>query len=345
MTFQCLSVHDARWMDVIAVLPEATVFHHPAWIDLMAECYGYEAYLGAILDGSESVLVGLPFMEVDSWLTGRRIVALPFSDFCPPLTAHDSGWEGFVREFRAWQSQRGGLQATIHWPLPQQEGVYPGKPYLCHATPLDDDAEAVRHRFKKTRVQQPIRQAVRKGVVVTRGESWDDVQMFYKLHMRTRRRLGAPVQPLRFFRILWEKLLAQDLGFVLLARQDSQLLAGAVFLCWNQILTYKYSASDPQYWRMRPNHLLLWHAIRWGCEQGYSVFDWGRTDPRDKGLCDFKRGWGSQESTLHYSVLADQPPSDGGGLSHTHALLSAVIQRSPTWVGRLVGEFLYGHFA
>ncbi len=28
---------------------------------------------------------GVVFCEVDSWLTGRRLVSLPFSDHCEPL--------------------------------------------------------------------------------------------------------------------------------------------------------------------------------------------------------------------------------------------------------------------
>jgi hypothetical protein len=49
-------------------------------------------------------------------------------------------------------------------------------------------------------------------------------------------------------------------------------------MAWNGSLIYKYSASDPAYWRLRPNNLLLWRAIQWACENGYHTFDMGRTD-------------------------------------------------------------------
>jgi hypothetical protein len=61
------------------------------------------------------------------------------------------------------------------------------------------------------------------------------------------------------------------------------------------------------------------------------------------GLRKFKLGWGSEEQTLHYSVLADRPPKalvDG----KTHRLLSSVIQHSPAWVCRAMGELFYQHF-
>jgi lipid II:glycine glycyltransferase (peptidoglycan interpeptide bridge formation enzyme) len=210
---------------------------------------------------------------------------------------------------------------------------------------LGPDPEAVFRQFKRTQVQQPIRQAERAGVVVRRGEAWEHIGLFYQLHLQTRRRLGTPVQPLRFFRLLWERLITQGMGFVLLAYQQEQLLAGAVFLHWNKTLTYKYSASDPRFLPLRPNNLLLWHAIQWGCEYGYDVFDWGKTDMDNQGLRDFKNGWGSQEQILHYSVLADRPPVAKLSGGTNQRLLAGVIQHSPAWVCRLIGELLYGHFA
>ena len=211
--------------------------------------------------------------------------------------------------------------------------------------PLNPDPQMVFQGFKRTQVQQPIRQAEKAGVVIRRGEGWQDLRLFYELHLRARQRHGVPVQPLRFFRLLWGRLMEQGLGFVLLAYQGEQLLAGAVFLHWNKTLTYKYSASDPRYLHLRPNNLLLWHAIQWGCEQGYEVFDWGKTDIDNKGLRDFKLGWGSEEQFLHYSVLADNAPASKLTGWMNQRLMAGVIQHSPAWVCRMIGELLYGHFA
>jgi len=231
----------------------------------------------------------------------------------------------------------------IRWPLPDQNGVYAAESLARHITRLDPESERVFRSFAKTRVQQPIRKAERDGVSVRMSDRWEDLQLFYGLHLETRRRLGTPIQPLRFFRLLCARLISQGLGFVLLAYKDSQLLAGAVFLHWNETLTYKYSASDPAYWKLRPNNSILWHAIRWGCENGYQVFDWGKTELGNEGLREFKRGWGSEEQILHYSVLADRPPKVPSA-GRARLLLTPLIQRSPAWVCRAMGELLYRHF-
>jgi len=192
-------------------------------------------------------------------------------------------------------------------------------------------------------VQKNIHVAERKGVEVKLSRQWRDVELFYGLHLQTRRRLGSPIQPFRFFRLFWERLISRGDGFVLLAFKEEQLLAGAVFLNSNKSLMFKYGASNPEGWRFRPNNLLFWHAICWGCEHGYLFFDWGRTDLRTQGLRKFKQGWSSEEQILHYSILAKSTPRNMSD-SKAASIMASIIKRSPTWVGRLIGETLYSHF-
>jgi CelD/BcsL family acetyltransferase involved in cellulose biosynthesis len=337
-----LNPRDERWVALATARPEATIFHHPAWIELLQGCYGYRPALVTSLDASGQPVAAVPLMQIDSWMTGRRVVSLPFSDFCPPLASEGAALNDLVAGLQAWRSHNQVPEIQIRWPL-AVDGVYAAEAVVRHFTRLEPDSQEVFRRFARTHVQQPIRQAEKDGVCVSLSDRWEDMRLFYGLHLATRRRLGTPVQPLRFFQLLWAHLIAPGYGFVLLAYQDAQLLAGAVFLHWNETLTYKYSASDPAYWKLRPNNLILWNAICWGCEHGYQVFDWGRTDLNNAGLRGFKLGWGSEEEIIHYSVLADRPPkvsSEG----KARRLMTPLIQRSPTWVCRAIGELLYKHF-
>jgi hypothetical protein len=315
-----------------------TIFHHPAWQKLLADCYGYRPHFLALQDSAGKLTAGLPLLEIRLPLVRRNAIALPFSDFCPPLGECTAD---LVRELQGWRRQQGFHQLVIHWPIEAGECVYEGERVARHLTMLNPDSSEVFRRFKRTQVQQPIRQAEKAGVEVQQGTSWEDVLQFYRLHLQTRRRHGVPVQPLRFFRLIWERLIAQGLGFVLLASQKQRVLAGAVFFHWNKTLTYKFSASDPRSWQMRPNNLILWHAIQWGCDQGYAVFDWGRSELDNQGLRDFKNGWGSQEQILNYSILADQPPVVRTSSGPSKRLLSTVIRHSPGWVCRMIGELFY----
>src|SRR4051794_23322357 len=77
---------DPRWA---AFIGEAagSVFHHPEWLRLLHRSYGYEIAACCVGDGDGGIAAGLPLARVTSPITGRRLVALPFSDVCEPLVS------------------------------------------------------------------------------------------------------------------------------------------------------------------------------------------------------------------------------------------------------------------
>jgi CelD/BcsL family acetyltransferase involved in cellulose biosynthesis len=329
-------------MRFVADNRSASAFHHPAWAELLSACYGYKCFAFVLMD-DDKVVAGLPFVEVGIRLTGRRWISLPFTDYCPPLAESDSALRALTEALIVQRHKEGIAAIEVRAPLPECEGVYTFSDAVIHTLALSSDPDAVFQTFKKTQVQQCIVKAERDGVTLQWGESKADLDVFYGLHLRTRRRVGTPVQPRRYFDLLWERLIESGLGFLLLAYQGNAPLAGAVFLAWNGTVIYKYSASDPVHWRLRPNNLLLWSAIKWGCEHGYHTFDFGRTDLDDEGLRAFKNGWGTKEYPLVYSVIADRSPRLSSG--RLRKAMAAVIHRSPTWVCRLIGELFYKYAA
>jgi CelD/BcsL family acetyltransferase involved in cellulose biosynthesis len=342
MNLQRLEITDPAWTKFVNSCSTATAFHHPAWAELLSACYGYRPFALVLLDG-DKVIAGMPFLEVGNALTGRRWVSLPFTDYCPPLAEGEAALTALT-EALIEQRRREGIRAIeVKAPLPTGEGVHTRSDAVIHTLALSPDPDAVFHTFKKTQVQQCIIKAERDGVTVRRGDSVADLAIFYALHVQTRRRVGTPVQPRRYFDLLWKRLFEPGLGFLLVAYKGDVPLAGAVFLAWNGTVIYKYSASDPAHWRLRPNNLLLWTAIQWACENGYRTFDFGRTDLTDEGLRNFKNGWGTKEEPLIYSVIADRPPRPSSG--RLKKAMGAVIRRSPSWVCRLIGECFYKYAA
>src|SRR5256885_834832 len=82
---QLLDIRDPRWCEFAQGHPDATLFHHPAWAGLLAESYRYRPLALVTADAAGRITAGLPTMDVSGPLTGRRWVALPFTDYCPAL--------------------------------------------------------------------------------------------------------------------------------------------------------------------------------------------------------------------------------------------------------------------
>jgi CelD/BcsL family acetyltransferase involved in cellulose biosynthesis len=334
---------DENWDSFIDSTAGSGIFHHSAWIGMLTECYGYRSFVLAICDGYGNIHAGLPMMEVNSILTGRRWVSLPFSDHCKPLFQDDFYQRKLFEYLSELQVEFGVPHIEIRGEIHGGDHVYRNSEQVLHQLKLSNDPQEVFIGFHYQVRKKSISRAERDGVRVRWAENKDDLDTFYRLHLLTRSRLGVPIQPKRYFELLWKRIIDAKLGFILLAYMESLPIAGAVFLTFKNTLIYKYSASDMNYRRYRANHLLLWTAIRWGCEQRKTILDFGRTDVSDVGLCSFKRSWGTDEIPLIYSTMTYNPPSKKSG--RLQDIMGTIIQKSPLWVCRATGELLYKHFA
>ena len=147
--------------------------------------------------------------------------------------------EDYIELLEKWRKKHDSCSIEIRWPLIEHAGVYKGSSFTNHLTLLDADPNKVYSKFKKKSVHASIVQALKSGIIIKKGEDWTALRTFYDLHCQTRQRQGTPVQPLRFFKMLHDKLLSKGYGFVLLAYKEDVPIAGGVFLCWNNVLIYK----------------------------------------------------------------------------------------------------------
>lgn len=328
------SVDDPRWLELVEADPQALPFHHPAWTHLLADAYGFKPFVLGLHRADGELTVGLPVVEVQR-ASRRRWVSLPFTDICPPLA--NGGEESSLAELLEGARLAAGV-ASFEVRAELAGAGAGAEAALLHVLPLQADAEEVAATFKPA-VRRNIRAAQRSDAVVRTASSEPDLtERFYKLHVDVRRRLGLPVQPLRFFRLLWSRMICPGFGRVFLVDVGEETVAAAVFLTWNRSVVYKYGASEPRYWPLRPNNLLFWEAIKWACESGYERLDFGRTDIGSDSLRRFKLGWGTEELPLQYTVLGARV---GRGRVEPPRIVRGAIRRLPRWVVRALGEVLY----
>jgi hypothetical protein len=331
---------DPRWMDFILTCPQANIFHHPAWVQLMHECYGYPASILVVSDAQGTIRSGLPVMKVSSFITGRRWVSLPFSDYCNPLYRDDSALQELTGQLVRFFQSNPLKTMEVRWKLPERQEIQQASEFVLHTIQLDPDPKQVSRHFKRTHLQN-IHTAEERGVSVSFGDRLEDLKIFYDLQLETRKRHGVPAQPWKYFELLWQHIVKAGMGFVLLATKDDEYIAGMVYLGWGRTLIAKYAASREDRFNLRPNNLLFWEGIRRGCENGFAVFDMGRTEMENAGLRNFKSRWGAREEPLYYSTLSSKPLKQSTG--KLEQLLHSVIQHSPPWVCRISGELLYRH--
>jgi CelD/BcsL family acetyltransferase involved in cellulose biosynthesis len=347
-----LELTDPRWESFVARQQSATPFHHPSWGMLIAGCYGFRAFAVATCDATGEIRAGVPVIEVRHLRGEPKWVSLPFTDYCPPLVTAPEEETDLVRALRRASEAAGVRKVEVRAPIAGASPVSHGP--FRHVIPLEGDPARVYARFRPS-VRRHIAQAGRNGVTIRRAQSPADlVDTFYRLQLRTRRRFGVPIQPRRFFRMLWESVISTGLGSVLIAEASASPVAAEVFLSWNGTTISKFSASDERAWSLRANNLITWHLIETACEQGSRWLDFGRTDAGSEGLRTFKRSWGAVEQPLVYGTLGAEGAGGAGGAGPEPApsmdgkaghLLASIIRHGPPVLCRAAGEALYRYAA
>ncbi len=318
------------------------MFHHPNWMMALAETYQYKPLILAAVDEKENILAGIPLLEAKSFLTGRQLLSLPFTDHCAPLSINDQALSTLLDHLQNLNENHLYKRIEIRWELPEHSNISPYIHYGLFVIDLPSTPEEAFYNIQK-RTRKYIKNAQSSGLTVKMGQSFELMQEFYKLQVLTRKKHGVPVQPQRLFKNISQKLIQQDLGFILLAYQNNTCVAGKVVLHWQDTITFKYGASNAAFQSDYPNYLLTWNAIQWAIENGYKKADMGRCEITNTGLRGYKLKWGARENPLTYSTYAGVPASVSE--SKLMQAMKTVIQHSPSLVCKVAGEILYKHSA
>src|SRR6266568_6001679 len=92
------SFADLHLHDFVEQQTTEPLYYSRAWLDLIMKLYGY-SMIPLITTNTTGQITGfLPLCSMHSLLTGRRLVALPFSDYCPLLAKDDVSANGLISQ-------------------------------------------------------------------------------------------------------------------------------------------------------------------------------------------------------------------------------------------------------
>jgi hypothetical protein len=330
-----------NWDELILSRPDYSFFLSTAWARVLSEAYGYKPMYFSVFDG-DRLRALLPLMEVRSFLTGKRGVSLPFSDFCEPVLDEKAFFPELLEAViecgkgRDWKylEIRGGQSLLPETPESET--------YLEHVLALMPDEKKAVDAFRNS-TWRNVEKAVRNGVKVEVLNSPQALKDFYRLHCESRKRHGFPPQPFTFFRKIQEHILSHGLGWVVLAYHDGQVVSGNVYFHFGKKALYKYGASDKRYQHLRAANLAMYRGIKWYGDHGYTNLSFGRTDLQDEGLEQFKRGWGTTSSLIKYYRYDFPRHTFLQGGSASKGVYTALFNKTPVWLLRAVGGALYRH--
>jgi len=337
-------LEDPRWRELVARHSLASVFHTVEWLTALHQTYGYEPVAFTTSEPGAALQDGVVFCQVRSWLTGRRLVSLPFSDHCEPLVAS-------VERFRSIAAHLERVRGDGHWDYVEvrpRSGVMdgasnatPAERYWAHQVDLRPSEETLFAALHKDSIQRKIQRADREGLVYEEGRDERALRAFYELLQMTRRRHQLPPQPLQWFRSLIAGF--HEALKIRLARHGGRPVAAILTVRHRDTMVYKYGASDEAFHPLGGMHLLLWKTIQEARSAGCAALDLGRCDLDNAGLATFKERWGAARSDMTYWQYAPRHVAAGALRKYAIQGVKRALDHAPAVCRVAAGRFLYRH--
>ena len=338
-------LEDPRWPRLIQRHPEASIFHSVGWLEALRRTYGYKPVAYTTTPPGHELTDGIVFCGIKSWLSGCRLVSLPFSDHCQPLVDGPENATQLLNRLKQTQDRERWKYIELRLlsadsPFAADRGICGGESYSLQVVDLRPDIDTLFRRFHKSCVQRKIQRAEREHLTYEEGRSEALLRKFYSLLILTRRRHGIPPQPLAWFRNIIASL--EDRIIIRVASKGDRPIASIVTITHKDAMVYKYGCSDTRFNNLGGTALIFWKAIQDAKRNGAVKFDFGRSELTNHGLIGFKENWGAVSLPLNYLRLSTE------SARRPHSLWTARMARNlfskmPNSLLTVTGKLLYRH--
>ena len=336
-------MQDRRWDDLVASHPQASVFHQQGWLKALVATYGYRPVVLTSTPQGKRLSDGIVFCEINSWLTGRRLVSMPFADHLQPLLDAPSAAEEYtqwaINECRRHKWNYIELRPQT-WDIPADFPLATSQSFWLHTLNLEPSSEKLFRNLHKNCLQRRIRRAEREQLTCERGCSEALLDDFYRLQMITRRRHQLLPQPRAWFRNL-ATFMSPHLE-VRLARKDGRAIAAILTLRHGRTVVYKYGCSDVRFHSLAGMPFLFWKLIEESKASGAEEIDFGRTELDNQGLIEFKDRFGTNRRQITYLRYSE----NAGGKGVVESCLPGlrrIFSILPDALSSTAGRLLYRH--
>jgi len=335
-------VNDPGWDQRILAGDKASFFHSAAWAATLSATYRYRPCYFVLFSDDNKVRALVPLMEVQSFITGKRGVSLPFSDYCEPILEAEGDLAYLLDSIFEYGRKQGWKYLELRTGTSMVTDQPASDNFLGHTINLTQKEDELFASFRES-TRRNIKKAETAEVVCKTSTSFQAIEKFYSLNCLTRKQHAVPPQPFSFFKNVYKHIIARDKGFIVLASHKNNVIAGAIYFHFGRQAMYKYGASNRDYQKRRANYLVMWHAIRAYSQKGFETLDMGRTDPRNQGLNQFKTGWSPMAKELIYYRYALKDALVPRDKKTTPYLRERILPHLPIPLLRMIGAVAYRH--
>jgi len=327
----------ARWDAFVDACPEATFFHKAGWQSVIERTYGHKTWFYYVEQDGAIVAI-LPLAQIKSRMFGHSLGSLPFcvlggvaasGEAARPVL--DAAADKLARELNVGHLEYRNLVA-------QHKGDpnwHTKKLYVAFRKEISADDEA-----NLNAIPRKQRAMVRKGIKLgLTAEIDQDVERFFTAYATSVHRLGTPVFPKFYFKVIKE-VFGEACEIRVIVRERELVGAVMSFYYRDEVLPY-YGGGMPAARECAGNDFMYWNLMQAAAARGVRWFDFGRSK-LGTGAFDFKKNWGFEPTPLEYEyrlVTATELP-DNNPLNPKYQLFIKMWKKMPIAMANFLGPFI-----
>lgn len=324
-----------RWDAFVEACEDATFFHRAGWKTVVERSYGHDCpYLFAERDGRIQGI--LPLVHLDSLFFGNAMISTAFCVRGGPVAVTDAASLALGAEAVRLAEERGVdyLEFRLDEPV-HLDWLCKGDLYAGFTKAMDPDPDKNLSAIPRKQ-RAMVRKGIKGGLV---GEIDDGIERFFPLYAESLRNLGTPVHSKRYFQALRD-VFGDQCEVTTVVRDAMPVSAVLTFYFRDQVLPY-YGGGSPRAREFAAYDFMYWDVMRRACENGYRVFDYGRSK-WGTGSFAFKKHWGFEPRPLHYEykLIRRREMPNVNPLNPKYQAFIALWKRLPLPIANAFGPYL-----
>lgn len=285
-----------RWDSYVVLSSHSTCYHQLGWKDVIEKSFGYKTYYLVSEDKKDGITGILPLVHLKSMLFGNFLVSLPYFNYGGICAENEKVQEMLLEEGTNIARSLNAEFMELRHTTELHGGLAVKKAKVSMLLELPDSSESLWQSFT-SKLKSQIRRSEKEGMYSKVGRE-EELDSYYKVFSINMRDLGTPVYPRRFFSNILEEF-PETTRICTVYSKEGIPAASGFLVGFKHRMEIPWASSLRAYNRYSPNMLLYWSSLRFACENGYRVFDFGRSTPGE-GTYRFKEQWGAKPVELYW---------------------------------------------
>ncbi len=331
-----------KWDAYVNSHPDASPYHIFAWGLAVKQAYGHKVYY-FLAENDQAVVGLLPAVQFRIPFFLNELVALPYCDVGGCLCDGQEALEAILAEFmslgRKIKANKIQLRGHIEFsPAQQFNWLLERRNKVRMLLDLPESSEVLMKSFK-SKLRSQVKKAEKNDLVFQWGGD-RDLAEYYAVLCENMHALGSPVHSRELFKAVLQHFQEKaKIGLVYLRKKP---IAAGLILMNGKMVSVPWASTLRTYNRLSPNMLLYWNFLKYSADNGYNIFDFGRSS-KGEGTYKFKAQWGAQSIPLDwYSLqLRDRPPPNNNQAEITgRDFFAGIWQKIPLRLANYLGPRL-----